>query len=70
MLWNMIKNRLGEASTWKAILSVAVGVGLKLSDAQMDAITSAMLAVYVALSLLLPDTFGKSQKAYDTDKKE
>lgn len=67
MFWEMIKNRLGEASTWKAILSLAVGVGLKLTDVQIEAITSAILAVYVALSLILPDKFGKTEK---TEKKE
>jgi len=57
MVWNMIKVRLAEASTWKGILSVATGLGLNLSGAQVDVIAAAMVAVYAALSALLPDTF-------------
>lgn len=59
MLWQMIKNRLGEASTWKGLLSVATGLGLALSGQQIEAITAAMVAIYAALSVILPDKFGK-----------
>lgn len=59
MLWNMIKTRLGEASTWKGILSVATGLGLSISGQQIDLIAAAMVAVYAALSALLPDKFGQ-----------
>jgi hypothetical protein len=59
MLWNMIKNRLGEASTWKGLISVATGLGMSISGQQAEAITAAMVAIYVALSVLLPDKFGK-----------
>ena len=59
MLWNMIKNRLGEASTWKGILTFATGLGLQLNGVQQEAIVAAMGSVYAALSVLLPDKFGK-----------
>mgnify|MGYP001360953268 CR=1 FL=1 len=59
MLWNMIKNRLGEASTWKGLISLATGLGLQLSGQQADAIVAAMVAIYAALSVVLPDTFNK-----------
>ena len=59
MIWQMIKNRLGEASTWKGLLSVATGLGLALSGQQIEAITAAMVAIYAALSVILPDKFGK-----------
>ena len=57
MIWEMIKRRLGEASTWKGLIAIAVGLGMKLSDAQAEAITTAMVAIYTALSILLPDSF-------------
>ena len=50
--------RLGEPSTWKAILSIATGAGLALTGAQVDAIAAAMVSVYAALSLIFPDVFG------------
>jgi hypothetical protein len=59
MLWNMIKARLGEASTWKGILSLATGAGLALTGQQQEAIVTAIIAVYAALSIILPDKFGK-----------
>jgi hypothetical protein len=59
MIWTIIKNRLGEASTWKGLLSAAAGVGLQLSGVQIDLIAVAMVSIYAALSALLPDTFGK-----------
>lgn len=54
-LWDYIKNRLGEASTWKAIFTFAVGVGLKMSDVQIELVTAAAVAVYAALTAFLPD---------------
>jgi len=54
-LWNYVKNRLGEPTTWKAILSFAVGLGLKMSDVQMDLVAGAMIAVYAAVSAFLPE---------------
>ena len=59
MLWEMIKARLGEASTWKGILSFATALGLQLNGAQTDAIVAAAISVYAALSIILPDKFGK-----------
>jgi len=60
MIWNMIKNRLHEASTWKAIISLISGLGLfTLTEAQAEAAAAAMIAVYSFLSLILPDKFGK-----------
>ncbi len=61
MIWNMMKNRLGEASTWKGILSILVGAGLALTGVQIELITTAMIAIYAALSVLLPDVFGKKE---------
>jgi hypothetical protein len=59
MIWDAIKARLGEGSTWKGLLSVATGIGLQLNGQQIDAIAAAMVAIYAALSILLPDKFGK-----------
>ncbi len=59
MLWNMIKARLGEASTWKGLLTFAGAIGMKLNGAQEDAIIAACVAIYAALSVILPDKFGK-----------
>lgn len=59
MIWQAIKNRLGETSTWKGLLSMAVGIGLALNGSQMDLIAAAMVANYSALSAIFPDTFGK-----------
>lgn len=58
MFLNILKKRLREASTWKALLSLLTVFGLTLTDAQVDAIAAAGMAVYAALSLLLPDKFG------------
>jgi len=54
-LWDYLKNRLKEPTTWKAILSFSVGLGLKMTDAQMDLIAAAMIAVYAAVSAFLPE---------------
>jgi len=63
MLLKIIKNRLSEASTWKGLLSVATGLGLfTLSDLQIDKVVAAMVATYTALSVLLPDKFGKGNE--------
>ena len=63
MLWKIIKNRLGEASTWKGLLSVATGLGLfTLTDLQADKVVAPMVAIYTALSVLLPDKFGKGNE--------
>jgi hypothetical protein len=59
MIWNMIKARLGEASTWKGLLSLAAGAGLALSGQQQEAIVTAIISIYAALSVILPDKFGK-----------
>lgn len=60
MIWDMIKSRLGEASTWKGIISVAAGIGLvSFTDAQSDAIAAAMVSIYAALSIVFPDKFSK-----------
>lgn len=57
MIWEMIKRRLGEASTWKGLISIAVGLGLNLTGVQQEAIVTAVIAIYAALSVLLPDSF-------------
>ena len=59
MIWNIVKSRLGEASTWKGLLSMLAGLGMALNVQQIEAITAAMVSVYVALSVILPDQFGK-----------
>lgn len=58
MIKNILRRRFKEASTWKAILSLLTVFGLTLTDAQADAIATAGVSVYAALSLLLPDKFG------------
>jgi len=55
-----ILNRLGEGSTWKAILSILSGIGVyTFTSAQTDAIIGVVTAIYVLLSVFLPDQFGK-----------
>jgi hypothetical protein len=52
--------RFDQASTWKGILTLLTGIGLfALTDVQKDAIAGAMIALYTALSVILPDKFGK-----------
>jgi hypothetical protein len=58
-LIKMVKKRLGEVSTWKGLLSVLVGLGLTLNGEQIDLIAAAMVAVYAALSSVLPDKIEK-----------
>jgi len=58
MFINIIKKRLREGSTWKGILSLLTGLGLfSLTTAQAESIASACTAVYIALSVLMPDKF-------------
>ena len=59
----IIKNRLKEASTWKAIISLLTMFGMTMTDAQQEAVAVAGAAVYAALSLLLPDKFGSGGDA-------
>ena len=67
----LILNRLREASTWKAIFSILSGLGLfTLTDAQADAATAMMIAVYTFLSLVLPDKFGKKDAKPDNGPKD
>ena len=48
--------RLNQASTWKGLLSLLMAFGLfTFSDTQLDAIAAAAAAVYMALSVILPD---------------
>lgn len=57
-----IIKRLGELSTWKGILAFLVGIGLfTLTDSQTEAIATAMVAVYAAMSALLPDKLTKDK---------
>lgn len=56
MIKKYFRARLKEASTWKGIISVACGIGLiNFTDAQTDAVAAAMVAVYAAISMFLPD---------------
>ena len=56
MIKKYIQARLKEASTWKGIISIACGMGLfSFTPAQTDAVAAAMVAVYAALSMFLPD---------------
>jgi hypothetical protein len=55
MILSMIKNRLREASTWKGILSLLVGLGLSLNGNQVDTIAIAISSVYAAFSIITPD---------------
>jgi hypothetical protein len=58
-MWDYIKSRLSEGSTWKGILTLAVGAGLKLTNLQVDTIATTMVSVYAGLSVLFPNFFGK-----------
>jgi hypothetical protein len=55
MILKMIKRRLGEASTWKGIISLLVGFGLSLNGNQVDTIAIAISSVYAAFSIVTPD---------------
>jgi hypothetical protein len=55
----IIMARLGEASTWKGILSLLVGMGMNINGAQVDAIALVMVSVYGLLSVFFPDKFTK-----------
>jgi hypothetical protein len=50
--------KFGQASTWKGIITLIVGIGLiSLTDVQVDTITTAMVSIYAALSVIFPDIF-------------
>lgn len=56
MIKKYIKARLCEASTWKGIISIAMGMGLfTCTTIQVDAIAAAMVSVYAAISTFTPD---------------
>ena len=56
MVKKYILTRLGEVSTWKGILSIVCGLGLvTMTDAQVDVVATAMIAVYAAISAFLPN---------------
>lgn len=61
MIMKIIKKRLGEASTWKGILSLLVGFGLTLNGNQIDTIAVAISSVYAAFSIITPDNVGKGE---------
>lgn len=57
MIKKYVKARLKEVSTWKGIISIAAGIGLiNFTDAQADAVAAAMVAIYAAISMFLPDS--------------
>jgi len=57
MIKKYIKARLCEASTWKGIISIAIGLGLfSCTDIQSEAIATAMVSIYAAISMFMPDS--------------
>ena len=57
MIKKYLTSRLKETSTWKGIISFACGIGLiNFTDAQADVVATAMVAVYAAISMFLPDS--------------
>lgn len=60
MLKRFIK--FNQASTWKGLLSLLMALGLfTFSDTQADAIAAAAAAVYMALSVILPDKLDEKE---------
>ena len=56
MIKKYLKARLCEASTWKGIISIAVGMGLvSFTSVQTDAIAAAMVSIYAVISAFTPD---------------
>lgn len=63
MIKRYLKARLCEASTWKGLISIAVGLGLfSCTDAQVEAIATAMVSIYAAISMFLPDAACKTDE--------
>lgn len=56
MIKKYVVARLKEASTWKGIISILMGMGLfTFTTIQVDAIAAAMVSVYAAISTFTPD---------------
>jgi hypothetical protein len=61
---SVIKRRLGEPSTWKAIISLISALGIfSMTGVQIEAAATAAGAVYAFLSLVMPDKFGGGTSA-------
>ncbi len=58
--------RLGELSTWRALVAIATAFGVNLDPAQQEAIITIGLAVYGALGAFFPDKLGKVKTADGT----
>lgn len=53
-MFTYIINRLKEISTYQGLVVVLTAIGLKLSPEQANAIASAGIAIFSAISVLLP----------------
>ena len=56
-IWDYVKNRLGEGSTWAAICAIATSAGLVMNEVQTAAVIAAALAVYLVATLFFPNVF-------------
>lgn len=54
-MMKFVRNRLREPSTWRALAGLTTLGGVSLTVAQIDAISAAGVAIYLAVELLLPD---------------
>lgn len=56
MIWDYIKARLLEPSTWRWAIGLLAGtIGVTLSDAQMATIVAWVLGIVGGLAVLTPD---------------
>lgn len=62
MIKQFIKNRLKEASTWRALVGLATLFGASLTPEQCDKVAAAGLAIYLAIGALFPDKVEKKQQ--------
>lgn len=54
-LWEYIKNRMSEASTWRGLIVLAGLIGVTLSPEQKEAIVTFGLALYGVIGTFFPD---------------
>lgn len=58
--------RLGELSTWRALVAVVTAFGIHLDPAQQEAIITAGVTIYGLLGAFFPDKLGKAKTADGT----
>ena len=56
---DMIKNRLYEPSTWRAVAVLLALVGIQITPEQLDAIGEGFIALIAVLAMIWPERGGE-----------